>query len=223
MEKAVCLLSGGIDSSTTAVIAKSRGFSIYGLTFLYGQRHTKEIECARKVAERLGVEELREVTIELPWGGSALTDSHLDVPTTGVVEGQIPVTYVPLRNTIFLSFAASYAEVIGAESIFAGMNVLDYSGYPDCRPEYIYSMMVAFKLGSKAGVEKKGVPFQIYTPLMHMTKAQIVSFGKSLGFDYSLTWSCYKGGELACGKCDSCRLRLEGFRKAKLEDPIKYE
>jgi 7-cyano-7-deazaguanine synthase len=224
MSKAVILLSGGLDSATAAAVARSEGHDLYALSFDYGQRHSKELVCAAKVAQSLGVIEHRVVKIDLrAWGGSALTDD-IDVPlgrNSDEIASDIPVTYVPARNLIFLSFALSYAEAIGSRDIFIGVNQLDYSGYPDCREEFIQSFEQTANLGTKAGVE--GDRFRIHTPLLNKTKAGTILLGLSLGVDYSLTWSCYVGEEAACGECDSCQLRLEGFRKAGAVDPIPYK
>lgn len=215
--KAVCLLSGGLDSSTAAAIAVARGYEVHALTINYGQRHSREIEAAKAVAEHLGVAE--HVIIELnlrQWGGSALT-ADIDVPKEGG-EG-IPSTYVPARNTIFLSIALSFAEAIGAEHIFIGVSQVDYSGYPDCREEFIRAFENLANIGTKAGVEA-GTRFKIEAPLINMSKADTIREGLRLGLDYSLTWSCYRGEELACGACDSCRLRLAAFAEAGVDDPI---
>ena len=222
--RAVCLLSGGLDSSTAAAIAISRGFEAYGMTFRYGQRHEKEIESALAVGKSLGLKDHVIVEFDLrKWGGSALT-SDIPLPTDRAAEemrSSIPTTYVPARNTIFLSFALSYAETIGADTIFIGVSQIDYSGYPDCREEYLRAFERMANLATKAGVEGS-IAFTIEAPLLHMSKAEIIKTGLELGVDYSLTWSCYEGGALPCGRCDSCRLRLEGFRKLGLRDPIKY-
>lgn len=225
-KKAVVLLSGGVDSSTAAAIAKKEGFELYALTFRYGQRHEREIEAAKKVVAVLKVKEHLIVDFNLrAIGGSALT-ADIDVPkgrsTTEIGHG-IPVTYVPARNTIFLSFALALAEKIKAEDLFFGANQLDYSGYPDCREEYIRAFEKMANLATKAGVEGK-TKIKIRTPLIHMTKAEIIKKGLELGVDYSLTWSCYDPTPegLACGLCDSCQLRLKGFKEAGIKDPIPY-
>ena len=219
--KAVVLISGGLDSATAGAIAKSEGYELYAISFSYGQRHEKELECSRKVAEHLGVTRHETVEFDLrKWGGSALTD-NTDVPLdrrASEMQAEIPITYVPARNTIFLSFALGYAEAVGADTIVIGVNQLDYSGYPDCREEYLRAFEGMANLGTKAGVE--GRRFRIYAPLLHMTKSQIVERGNELGVDYSLTWSCYQGLEAPCGRCDSCILRAEGFRQAGLPDPL---
>jgi 7-cyano-7-deazaguanine synthase len=215
------LLSGGLDSATAAAMAKSQGFELYALSFDYGQRHKKELECAQKVGDFLGVQEHKVLLVDLPWASSALTREDIPVPEDRLDSASIPVTYVPSRNTIFLAFAASYAEALGVRDIFAGMTAVDYSGYPDCRPEFLQAFEVVLNLGTKAGSEDGS--FNLHTPLVGMTKAEIVKCGLSLGVDYSLTWSCYKGGEKACGHCDSCLLRLKGFREAGAQDPLEYE
>lgn len=222
--KAVCLLSGGIDSSTAAAVARSRGCEVYALTFDYGQRHKREIEAARAVARFLNAAQHVVVSFDLRlWGGSALTD-EIPLPEGRGTEEQaaeIPVTYVPARNTIFLAFALSYAEAVGAESIYIGANQVDYSGYPDCRGEYLKAFERVANLGTKAGVEGRMV-FRIEAPLLNLKKSEIIRLGVSLGLDYGLTWSCYAGGELPCGRCDSCLIRLRGFKEAGLEDPLRY-
>jgi 7-cyano-7-deazaguanine synthase len=225
MSSAVCLLSGGLDSSTAAAIAISRGFEVYGITFRYGQRHMREIDSAFAVGKSLGLKDHVLAEFDLrKWGGSSLTDD-IPVPTgrdTADMESSIPPTYVPARNTIFLSFGLAYAETIGADHIFIGVSQVDYSGYPDCREEYLQAYEQMANLATKAGVEGTAI-FKIEAPLLRMTKAEIVQAGLSHGVDYALTWSCYQGGELACGKCDSCLLRLEAFRKVGMADPISYE
>lgn len=225
MKKAVCLLSGGLDSSTAIAIAKEEGFALYALSFLYGQRHLFELEAAKKIAAATGVEEHRICEINLAlFGGSALTDSNISVPKSRSLEEMdsgIPVTYVPARNTIFLSFALAYAEVIGARDIFIGVNALDYSGYPDCRPEYIAAYEKMANLGTRDNEE----PFKIHTPLIQLTKGQIISEGIRLGVDYSVTHTCYDpvGDEgKACGQCDACLLRLKGFNENLIPDPAPY-
>ena len=224
MASAVVLLSGGLDSATALAIAKSQGYSPYALSFRYGQRHQAELESAARVAEAIGVMEHIIADIDLRrFGGSALT-AEIDVPKGNrhdpMSEG-IPVTYVPARNTIFLSFALAWAEVLGSSDIFIGVNALDYSGYPDCRPEYIDAYERMANLATKAGVE--GVQhLRIHTPLIAMTKAQIILAGTALGVDYALTSSCYDpaGDGRPCGGCDSCRLRAKGFQEAGLDDPL---
>ena len=221
-KKAVVLLSGGLDSATALAIAKEQGFDCYALSLDYGQRHRTELDAARRVASSLGVVEHRILPIALDTlGGSALTDKHIAVPEDGLSEG-IPVTYVPARNTIFLSLALAWAEVLGAMDIFVGVNAVDYSGYPDCRPEYIAAFEHLANLATKMGVE--GESFHIHAPLVEMTKAEIIRAGSRLGVDYGLTVSCYQADEegRACGVCDSCRLRAQGFADAGVDDPTIY-
>lgn len=223
MKKAVVLLSGGLDSATCLAMAKSQGFDPYCLSFDYGQRHNAELKAAANIAKALGAAEHRIAKIDLgAFGGSALTDSKIAVPTAGVEDGSIPVTYVPARNTILLSFALAWCEVLGAEDIFIGVNAVDYSGYPDCRPEFISSFQVMARLATKAGVE--GASLHIHAPLIFMTKAQIIQRGVALGVDYGLTVTCYKADEQgrACGECDACRLRQAGFEAAGVADPTRY-
>ncbi len=227
MKKAVVLLSGGIDSATTLAIARSRGFEVCALSFRYGQRHMVELEAAVRIAQSYSVTQHLTVDIDLRRiGGSALT-SDLDVPKSRSVQEMgkdIPITYVPARNTIFLSYALAWAEVIGSSDIFIGVNALDYSGYPDCRPEYIEAYERMANLATKAGVEGKQ-KLKIHTPLIALSKAQIIRKGMKLGVDYSMTHSCYDPGTdgAACGQCDSCLLRLKGFQEAGLKDPGKYK
>ncbi len=222
MKKAVVLYSGGLDSTTCMAIARSQGFEPYALSFAYGQRHSVELQKARDYAPLIGAKDHMVVDIDLrKMGGSALT-ADIDVPKTGVEEDAIPITYVPARNTIFLSFALGWAEVLGASDIFIGVNALDYSGYPDCRPEFIEAFEKMANLATKAGVE--GNPYKIHTPLIHLTKAETIRQGVALGVDYALTHSCYDPTPegISCGECDSCRLRLKGFVEAGLEDPVPY-
>jgi 7-cyano-7-deazaguanine synthase len=225
MKRTVVLLSGGIDSTTTLAIAIAEGYETYALSFDYGQRHQIETEAARRVAKSLGAKEHRVAKIDLRvFGGSALTDD-IDVPKlrleTEIARG-IPITYVPARNTIFLAYALAWAEVVGASDIFIGVNAIDYSGYPDCRPEFIGAFEALANLATKAGVE--GKRFQIHTPLIKFSKTEIVRKAIELGVDLSLTHSCYDPTRegLACGECDSCLLRLKGFREAGLDDSIRY-
>ena len=225
MKPAVVLLSGGVDSATTLAIAKEEGYHVFALSFRYGQRHEIEIDSAEQVAKSLGVSEHRVIEIDLRgFGGSALTDTTEVPKNRGADEmaGGIPVTYVPARNTIFLSYALAWAEVIGAHDIFIGVNALDYSGYPDCRPEFIAQFEKLAQLATKAGVE--GTRYQIHAPLNEMTKAQIISKGAKLGVQFSLTTSCYDPAPdgKSCGECDSCLLRAKGFREAGIEDPTYY-
>jgi 7-cyano-7-deazaguanine synthase len=227
MPNAVLLLSGGLDSTTMLALAKRQGFDVYAMTFRYGQRHSGEIEAARRVAEEYGVRDHVVVDIDLrTFGGSALT-AEIDVPKDRddeAIATGIPITYVPARNTIFLSFCLAWAEVLGASDIFIGVNALDYSGYPDCRPEYVQAFQQMANLATRGGVEGT-TPIRIQTPLLHLTKREIVQLGLSLGVDYSLTLSCYdpSADGKACGHCDACQLRLRGFREAGTEDPAAYE
>ena len=221
-KKAVILYSGGLDSTTCLAIAKAEGYEPYALSFSYGQRHQQELEVAKKNARPMGALEHLVVDFDLrKMGGSALT-SDIAVPKDGVGD-EIPVTYVPARNTIFLSFALGWAETLGASDIFIGVNALDYSGYPDCRPEFIAAFETMANLATKAGVEG-AERVKIHTPLISLTKAQIIEKGLSLGVDYGRTHSCYDPAEdgAACGLCDSCRLRLKGFAEAGAVDPVKY-
>ncbi len=224
-KKAVVLVSGGLDSATTLAIAKEQGYDCYAMSFNYGQRHQVELESARIIANELGAIEYKVVQLGLSdIGGSALTDDNIAVPqheSTDVDEG-IPVTYVPARNTVFLSLALGWAEVLAADAIFIGVNAVDYSGYPDCRPEYIEAFQTMANLATKTGVEGKLI--QIKTPLIHLTKAEIIQKGLALGVDYSKTLSCYKPDAegKACGLCDSCHIRQQGFKAANLPDPTVY-
>lgn len=226
MKKAVILSSGGLDSTTCMAIARSLGYELYSLSFDYGQRLRCELDCARKVARFFGASKHLIINVNMrDIGGSALTDS-IDVPKgrdTEAMASAIPVTYVPARNTIFLSFALAWAEVVGAGDIFIGVNSVDYSGYPDCRPEYISAFERMANLSTKAAVEGH-LTFAIRTPLMDLTKTDIIRKGIELGVDYSITHSCYDPDEngRACGECDSCTLRLRAFAKAGLEDPVQY-
>lgn len=211
-KKAVILLSGGLDSTTTLYFAKAKGYECFCLLFDYGQRHKKELKAAVKIA-KLNNCKYTVVRTALPWSKSALTDSRVKVPkNTKKIGNKIPVTYVPARNTIFLSFAASYAESIGAKKIFIGANALDYSGYPDCRPKYIKAYEKAVNLGTKSGAT--GKKFKIETPLIKLTKAGIIRLGNKLKVPYPLTWSCYLGGKTPCGACESCLLRNKGFKES---------
>ena len=225
MKRAVVLLSGGIDSTTTLAITIAEGYEAYALSFDYGQRHQNETEAARRVANSLRAKEHRVARIDLRvFGGSALTDD-LDIPkkrSEKEIAHGIPITYVPARNTIFLSYALAWAEVIAASNIFLGVNAIDYSGYPDCRPEFIEAFETLANLGTKAGVG--GRRFQIHTPLIKLSKAEIIRKAVELGVDLSLAHSCYDPSPegVACGECDSCLLRLKGFREAGLKDPIRY-
>ena len=222
--KAVLLLSGGLDSTTLLALARSEGYAIHALSFRYGQRHAAELAAARKIAARYEVVQHVITDIDLrSFGGSALT-SDIEVPKNRVVDDAIPVTYVPARNTIFLSFALAWAEVLGASDIFIGVNALDYSGYPDCRPEFIAAFQEMARLATRAGVEGGTDPVTIRTPLIELSKKEIIELGLSLGVDYSMTTSCYDpsdDGE-ACGRCDACQLRLKGFTEAGATDPVRY-
>ncbi len=220
-KRAVILLSGGLDSATVVAMARAEGYRCYTMSFDYGQRHRAELHAAERVALDLGVVEHKVIGLNLNGiGGSALTDSSIDVPEAPS-EG-IPVTYVPARNTVFLSLALGWAEVLGARDIFIGVNAVDYSGYPDCRPEFVEAFERMANLATKAGVEGQG--FRIQAPLQNLSKADIVKAGVKLGVDYGLTVSCYQADDQgrACGKCDSCRLRAEGFAAAGVSDPTRY-
>jgi 7-cyano-7-deazaguanine synthase len=225
--KAVVLLSGGLDSMTAAAIARAEGFQLCALTVDYGQRHRFELDAAQRVALTLGVERHVVASVDLNrFGGSALTD-QIAVPqdrTDEQMAAGIPITYVPARNTVFLSLALGYAEVIGAADLFIGVNAVDYSGYPDCRPEFIAAFEKLANLATKAGVEQT-IQFKIHTPLIHMTKAEIIRRGTELRVDYGLTHTCYSpsASGTACGRCDACHLRLKGFAEAGLTDPIRYQ
>ncbi|WP_417792299.1 7-cyano-7-deazaguanine synthase QueC [Stutzerimonas xanthomarina] len=220
-KKAVILLSGGLDSATVVAMAKADGYACYSMSFDYGQRHRAELQAAERVAQQLGVVEHKVIGMSLNGiGGSALTDSRIAVPES-LGEG-IPVTYVPARNTLFLSLALGWAEVLGAQDIFIGVNAVDYSGYPDCRPAFIEAFEQLANLATKAGVE--GCRFSIRAPLQNLSKGEIVQTGVRLGVDYSMTVSCYQADEdgRACGRCDSCRLRAAGFDEAGVADPTRY-
>jgi 7-cyano-7-deazaguanine synthase len=226
-QPAVVLLSGGLDSATTAAIARAAGYRLFALTIDYGQRHRFELAAARRVGESLGVD--RQVTIAVnlrEFGGSALTD-QIEVPlnrSDQEMAAGIPITYVPARNTVFLSLALGYAEVVKASDIFIGVNVVDYSGYPDCRPEFIAAFEGLANLATKASVEQT-MQFRIHTPLIHSTKAEIIGRGAALGVDYGLTHSCYApdAAGVACGRCDACKIRLRGFAEAGVVDPVQYQ
>lgn len=226
-KKAVVLLSGGLDSSTILAYAINKGFDIYAISFSYGQRHKFELEASQKVAKHFGIKEHKTANIDLRvFGGSALT-AEIEVPkgrTEAEMEGEIPITYVPARNTIFLSFALAYAEVIGSDDIFIGVNAVDYSGYPDCRPEYIEAYEKMANLATKSGVENKN-RLTIHTPLIDLKKSEIIKMGLDLGVDYAITSTCYDPNEkgLPCGICDSCVLRLKGFSELGIQDPAKYQ
>ena len=222
--KGVILLSGGLDSSTVLYQAKVDGCDLFALSFDYGQRHRRELAAAAAIARLAGVAEYQVVDFNLQlWGGSALTDTKIDLPrdrSMAEMAENMPITYVPARNTIFLSFALAYAETKGAERVYIGVNALDYSGYPDCRADYIAAMQEVFRLGTKQG--REGEPIAIVAPLINLKKTEIIELGNSLGVPWEKTWSCYAGEELACGVCDSCRLRLAAFAELGLEDPLVY-
>ncbi|MES9844755.1 MAG: 7-cyano-7-deazaguanine synthase QueC [Candidatus Sedimenticola sp. PURPLELP] len=221
-KKAVVLLSGGLDSATALAMARAQGYDCYALSMDYGQRHSTELVAARRVSEAQGVVEHMIVPLALDaFGGSALTDLDIDVPREA--EEGIPVTYVPARNTIFLSLALGWAEVLGARDIFVGVNAVDYSGYPDCRPEFISAFETLANLATKAGVEGDG--FRVHAPLIKLTKGEIIRQGVDLGVDYGLTISCYQADDQgrACGVCDSCRFRAQGFAEAGVDDPTAYQ
>lgn len=225
---AVVLLSGGLDSSTVVAMAQQNGYDVHALSFSYGQRHTVELESARAVAAAAGITDHRVIDIDLgAFGGSALTDTSIDVPkhdSPDEAEDGIPVTYVPARNTIFLSFALAFAEVIGSSDIFIGVNAMDYSGYPDCRPEFVAAFQDLARIATRTGVEGS-TQVTIHAPLMAMTKAQISAAGTELGVNYSITTSCYDADDQgrACGRCDACHLRHQGFVQAGLADPTRYQ
>lgn len=222
--KAVILLSGGLDSSTVLYQAKADGCECYAISFDYQQRHRRELESARAIALSAQVKAHQVVNFDLTqWGGSALTDNQMELPidrNLAEMSQNIPITYVPARNTIFLSFALAYGETLGAQRIYIGVNALDYSGYPDCRLDYIQAMQEVFRLGTKQG--REGEAIKIVTPLIELKKTQIIELGNKLGVPWEQTWSCYAGGESACGVCDSCRLRLAAFDELGLKDPVPY-
>jgi 7-cyano-7-deazaguanine synthase len=228
MKTAIILLSGGLDSATTCAIAKSQGFELYGLSFFYGQRHKIELESAQKIADFFQFKEYKIANIDLRiFGGSALT-ADIAVPKNQdeIINNQIPITYVPARNTVFLSYALAYSEVISCFDIFIGVNAVDYSGYPDCRKEFIDAYEKMANLACASAVQNKG-KIKIHTPLIDLKKSQIIKIGEQLGVDYSITHSCYDPIEInqkfySCGKCDSCKIRLKGFKDAGLNDKIKY-
>jgi 7-cyano-7-deazaguanine synthase len=224
-KRAVVLLSGGLDSTVTLAKAGEDGYELYVLSLDYGQRHEKELACAKKIVEFYCVKQHKILYIDLSQiGGSALTDLTMSVPQErGITDigEDIPITYVPARNMIMLSFAVAYAEVVNAEAVFIGANALDYSGYPDCRPEFLKAFQDAATFGTRCGVE--GKPVEIKYPLISKTKAEIVKEGARLSVPFHLTWSCYRGKEKACGKCDSCTLRLKGFKETGIQDPLEYE
>lgn len=220
--RAVVLLSGGLDSTTTLAIARSRGYETFCLSFDYGQRHRAELMAAKRVAAAFGASEHRQITFDLAqFGGSALTDTDIAIPVGGLAPG-IPVTYVPARNTILLSMALAWAETLDARDIFLGINAVDYSGYPDCRPEFVAAFEQLANVATKAGIE--GARLKVHAPLIALTKADIIRLGFTLGIDYSMTVSCYQADDegRACGVCDACRLRRDGFASAGVNDPTRY-
>ena len=223
-DRAIVLLSGGMDSATALAVAKSKAFDVIALTIDYGQRHRKELGAARKIAQHFKITDHRIVHLDLTSvGGSALTDETIAIPegrSPQEIGRAIPVTYVPARNTVFLSYALAVAEATGAKAIFIGANAIDFSGYPDCRPEYYDAFQEVARLGTKRGVE--GDVIEIHTPLISMSKADIVRLGERLGVPWKITWSCYKGERAACGVCDSCQLRLRGFQEAGVVDTVPY-
>lgn len=220
-QKAVVLLSGGLDSATTLAIVLDEGYDVHALSFDYGQKHCRELESAEKIVKHYNVKH-KIMKIDFLWAKSALTDKKIKIPESRKKIGKnIPVTYVPARNMVMLSFALAWAETINADAVFIGANAIDYSGYPDCRPEFYKAFQKAAGLGIKKGVE--GNPIQIKYPLINMTKSKIIKKGISLEVPYHLTWSCYKGKKKACGVCDSCILRLKGFNEAGYDDPVEYE
>ena len=218
MKRAVVLLSGGLDSSVAIHLAKSEGFEVYALSFDYGQKHNKELECAKATALKVGAAAHNIVTLQLNlWGGSSLTDSAMEVEDGDITRTDIPMTYVPARNMVFLSVAASFAEAIGAQDIFIGVSEVDYSGYVDCREEFIRSMEETINKGTVMAAEH-GTKIRIHTPFINKTKSEEIQLGEKLGVDWSLTWSCYRGGEKPCGTCDSCLLRAKAFSEAGVVD-----
>jgi len=223
VKKAICLISGGLDSAVTSFIAKDEGYEVYSINFRYGQRHSKEIESSKKIAEEINSKTHVIFDLDLSqFGGSSLVDKNLEIEENELekIGKKIPSTYVPARNTIFLSIALAYAEVTDAEAIFIGVTAQDYSGYPDCRPEYIDSYQKMANIATKKALEKK--PVKIITPLINLSKAEIIKKGMDLNVPFEKTWSCYRGYKKACGSCDSCKLRLNGFKKAGYKDPIDY-
>ena len=223
VRKAVCLISGGLDSCVTTWVAKNDGYELYGISFDYGQLHYKELSSAKKIAIAAGVNQHIVFKVDLQqFGGSSLVDRSVDLPQSRLEDiGQnIPSTYVPARNTIFLSLALAWAEALNAEAVFIGANAVDYSGYPDCRPEFIQAFQQMANYATKKGVE--GKPIQIIAPLLNLSKTEIIKKGKVLNAPLELTWSCYKGEKKPCGRCDSCLLRLKGFQDAGIPDPLRY-
>lgn len=220
MKKAIVLLSGGLDSTTALYLAKKQGFELYAITFQYGQKHDKELQCARAVAKAAGVREHKVVNLLLnQWHGCALTDPDMEIENGNIQRQDIPDTYVPARNMVFLSVAASWADALDITDIFIGVSEVDYSGYVDCREEFIRAMENAINLGTVLGAEKKQ-RITVHAPFMHMTKSEEVKLGMQLGVDFGLTWTCYRGGDKPCGTCDSCLLRSKAFEEADVKDPL---
>lgn len=220
MKKAIVLLSGGLDSTTALYLAKKQGFELYAITFQYGQKHDKELQCARAVAKAAGVKEHKVVNLLLnQWHGCALTDPDMEIENGNIQRQDIPDTYVPARNMVFLSVAASWADALDITDIFIGVSEVDYSGYVDCREEFIRAMENAINLGTVLGAEKKQ-RITVHAPFMHMTKSEEVKLGMQLGVDFGLTWTCYRGGDKPCGTCDSCLLRSKAFEEADVKDPL---
>ena len=218
--KAIVLLSGGLDSAVAIYLAKSKGYEVYALSFSYGQKHTKELEYAKNLAKKVGAKEHKIVNLALnSWGGCSLTHDSMEVKTGDAERSDIPDTYVPARNMVFLSVAASYAEAVKAQDIFIGVSQVDYSGYVDCRQEFISAMEKAINQGTELAVEQKK-PIMIHAPFINMTKAEEIKIGLDLGLDFADTWTCYKGGEKPCGECDSCLLRIKAFEEAGVKDPL---
>ena len=218
--KAIVLLSGGLDSAVAIYLAKSKGYEVYALSFSYGQKHTKELEYAKNLAKKVGAKEHKIVNLALnSWGGCSLTDDSMEVKTGDAERSDIPDTYVPARNMVFLSVAASYAEAVKAQDIFIGVSQVDYSGYVDCRQEFISAMEKAINQGTELAVEQKK-PIMIHAPFINMTKAEEIKIGLDLGLDFADTWTCYKGGDKPCGECDSCLLRIKAFEEAGVKDPL---
>ncbi|MFO8002173.1 MAG: 7-cyano-7-deazaguanine synthase QueC [Marinilabilia sp.] len=220
MQKAVVLLSGGLDSAVALYLAKSQGYQVYALSFDYGQRHNRELDAARAISKKANVAAHQVITLKLDqWGGSSLTDKSLEIENGNVDRDDIPVTYVPARNMVFLSVAASYAEAIGAQNIFIGVSQVDYSGYVDCRQSFLDAMEAAINQGTVMGAEQNR-PIRVHAPFVHKTKAEEIELGEKLNVPFELTWSCYRGGDKPCGTCDSCLLRAKAFAKAGVKDKV---